>query len=60
MLHIVESPKPRISLYEEEGRTKLATLRPTALMALFPSPQLKAVAEEVERTLTAIMAEAAR
>ncbi|MBI2460366.1 MAG: DUF302 domain-containing protein [Candidatus Rokubacteria bacterium] len=50
----------RISVYEEGGRTRLATLQPTALIALFPSPELKAVAEEVERTLTAIMAEAAR
>ena len=50
----------RISVYEESGRTKLATIRPTALIALYASPELRGVAEEVERTLIAIMAEAAR
>ena len=50
----------RISVYEESGRTKLATIRPTALIALYASPELRGVAEEVERTLMAIMAEAAR
>jgi uncharacterized protein (DUF302 family) len=50
----------RISAYEEGGRTKLATIRPTALIALYPNPELRAVAEEVEGTLVAIRAEAAR
>jgi uncharacterized protein (DUF302 family) len=49
----------RISVYEEGGRTKLATLRPTALIGLYSSPELRGVAEEVEHTLVAIMAEAA-
>lgn len=50
----------RISVYEEGGQTKLATIRPTALIALYASPELRDVAEEVERTLMAIMADAAR
>jgi uncharacterized protein (DUF302 family) len=50
----------RISVYEEDGRTKLATIRPTALIGLYSSPELKRVAEEVEHSLVAIMAEAAR
>jgi uncharacterized protein (DUF302 family) len=50
----------RISVYEEGGHTKLATIRPTALIALYASPDLRDVAEEVERTLMAIMADAAR
>lgn len=50
----------RISLYEEDGRTKLATLKPTALIGLFPNPELKGVAEDVEATLVRIMDEAAR
>lgn len=50
----------RISLYEESGRTRLATIKPTAMIALYPNPELKSVAEDVERTLEAIMAEAAR
>lgn len=50
----------RISLYEEGGKTKLATLKPTALIGLYPSPGLKGVAEDVEATLIRIMDEAAR
>ena len=50
----------RISLYEEGGVRKLATIKPTALIGLYSTPGLKAVAQEVEATLEAIMAEAAR
>jgi len=50
----------RISVYEEGGVTKLATIKPTAMIALYSSPGLKDVAREVEVTLEAIMAEAAR
>src|SRR5512140_924115 len=31
----------RISIYEEGGKTILATLKPTTLLALFDTPQLK-------------------
>jgi uncharacterized protein (DUF302 family) len=47
-------------VYEEDEKTKLATIRPTALIGLYDTPHLKAVAEEVEDTLVRIMAEAAR
>jgi uncharacterized protein (DUF302 family) len=49
----------RISLYEERGRTKVATIMPTALIALYQTPALRGVAEEVEAALVAIMKEAA-
>ncbi len=49
----------RISVYEEGGRTKLATIKATAMLALYPNPELKGVAQEVEATLDRIMAEAA-
>ncbi len=49
----------RISVYTEGGRTKLATIKPTALLDLFPNPELKGVAQEVEATIVKIMAEAA-
>ena len=49
----------RISVYEEDGKAKLATIRPTALIGLYGTPSLKGVAEEVEDTLVRIMAEAA-
>ena len=50
----------RISVYEEGGKTKLATIRPTTLIGLYGTPELKGVAEEVEDTMVRIMAEAAR
>jgi len=50
----------RISVYEEGGKTKLATIRPTALIELYQNPELRGVAEEVEDTMVKIMAEAAR
>ena len=40
----------RISIYDEGGKTILATLKPTTLLTLFNTPQLKAVAQEVEST----------
>jgi uncharacterized protein (DUF302 family) len=49
----------RISVYEEGGKTVLATLKPTALLAIFNVPQLERVAQEVEETILKIMKEAA-
>jgi len=49
----------RISIYKEGGKTVLATLKPTTLLALFNTPQLKGVAQEVEDTIVKIMKEAA-
>jgi uncharacterized protein (DUF302 family) len=50
----------RISIYEEGGKTILATLKPTVLLAMFHTPQLEGVAQEVEDTLVKIMSEAAK
>ena len=49
----------RISVYEKNGQTILATLKPTVLLAMFNTPQLKGVAQEVEDTIVKIMREAA-
>jgi len=49
----------RISIYEEGGKTILATLKPTTLLAMFNAPQLEGVAREVEDTIAKIMKEAA-
>ena len=49
----------RISIYEEGGKTILASLKPTTLLALFNTPQLTGVAQEVEDTILKIMTEAA-
>ncbi|MCI0342559.1 MAG: DUF302 domain-containing protein [Planctomycetales bacterium] len=51
----------RIAVYQTaQGKTRLSTIRPTTFVAMFVAPELKPVAEEVEETLVAIMAEAAR
>ena len=49
----------RISIYEEGGKTILAALKPTTLLAMFNAPQLEGVAREVEDTIIKIMKEAA-
>ena len=49
----------RISIYEELGKTILATLKPTILLAMFHETQLEGVAQEVEDTIVKIMQEAA-
>ena len=49
----------RISIYEQGGKTVLATLKPTTLLAMFNAPQLEGVAQEVEDTIVKIMNEAA-
>ena len=49
----------RISIYEEGGKTILASLRPTILLGMFDSSQLEGVAKEVEDTIVKIMTETA-
>lgn len=50
----------RISVYREGDEVVLATLKPTAMLALFESANLEPVAREVEEAIFAIMQEAAR
>lgn len=47
----------RITIYKDGGTTKVATIKPTALLELFGAPKLRPVAEEVERSVFAIMDE---
>lgn len=47
----------RISVYEDNGRTVLATLKPTRLLTLFAVPAAASIAQEVEDTLVRIMDE---
>ena len=48
----------RISIYRENEKTILATLKPTVMLAMFNTPELKNVAQEVEDTIVKIMQEA--
>lgn len=49
----------RISVYQEQGTTKIGMIRPTALLALFPgAADLKTVAEDVERETMRMIDEA--
>ena len=45
----------RISVYEESGKVKVSTLKPTAILALFGQPELESVAKEVEDTMIRII-----
>lgn len=49
----------RISVYEEDGKTVVATTKPTALLGLFGASELVPIAREVEETLISIIDEAA-
>jgi len=49
----------RIAVYEENGRTVLATIKPTELLTMFRAPEAAAIADEVETTMTRIMDETA-
>lgn len=49
-----------ISVFSEGEKTKFAFIRPTVMLGLFGSADLASMAEEVERTVTEIIAVAAR
>jgi uncharacterized protein (DUF302 family) len=51
----------RISAWKtKEGKVRLSTLRPTKLIDLFGTTELRQLAGDVEETLTAIMNDSAR
>lgn len=50
----------RIAVYEEAGRTVLATIKPTAMLGMFHALGAAATAQEVEATLVRIMDETCR
>ncbi len=45
----------RISVYQEGGKVKVTTLRPTVLLNLFGNPELEPVARDVEDTMLHII-----
>jgi len=47
----------RISVYEESGKVKVATILPTAMLGLFGTAELQQVAQEVEETICRIIDE---
>jgi uncharacterized protein (DUF302 family) len=49
----------RISVYGEGGKTILATLKVTTLLAMFNAPDLAGVAQDLEDTIVKIMKEMA-
>ncbi|RKX36333.1 MAG: DUF302 domain-containing protein [Verrucomicrobia bacterium] len=49
----------RISIFEEEGKVKLATMKPSMMLGIFEAPDLDSVAAEVETSIMAIMQDAA-
>lgn len=49
----------RIAIFEERDHTKLSTIKPTAMLALYGNPELQPVAQEVEQVIVAMMQEAA-
>ena len=51
----------RVSVYEQDGRTKIGMVRPTEMLALLSDdPRIAPVADEVEAAIEAMIDEAAR
>jgi uncharacterized protein (DUF302 family) len=50
----------RIAVYEEGGKTILATIKPSMLLTMFNAPGAAATAKEVEDTMVRIMDETCR
>jgi len=50
----------RISVFTEGNKTKLSTIKPTVMLSMYPNPELKEIAEEVEKVILDAMAEAAK
>ena len=48
----------RVSIFTENDKTKLSTLKPTAMIGMFNQPALQQVAEEVEKVILEAMDEA--
>ncbi len=49
----------RVSVYSEQGKTKIGMIRPTAMLnALSNSPELSKIAEDVEKEIVAMINEA--
>ena len=49
----------RVAIYKDKGQVTLSTIKPTALLSMFPNPELKTTAEEVEKEIMEMMKEAA-
>jgi len=49
----------RISIYEDQGQVKIATIKPTAQLGMFGRKDLEPIAEEVEEAIIQMMDEAA-
>jgi uncharacterized protein (DUF302 family) len=50
----------RISVYQEQGKVKVVTLRPTVVLSLFDNPELDPVARDVEDAIVRIIDEACK
>jgi uncharacterized protein (DUF302 family) len=50
----------RISVYQQRGKTAVAMLRPSAMLASFDKPELEPVAKDVEATMIRIIDAACR
>ena len=49
----------RISVYEDQGQVKIATIKPTAQLGMFGRKELEPIAKEVEEAIIQMMDEAA-
>lgn len=50
----------RIAIFEQDGKTILSTINPIQMLEMYNEPELKGVAQEVEKLIREIMEEAAK
>jgi len=50
----------RVAIFEQNGKTVLSTIAPTQMIEMYNEPELKGVAEEVEKLVKEIMEESAK
>ncbi len=50
----------RVAIFERNGKTVLSTIAPTQMIEMYNEPELKGVAEEIERLVREIMEESAK
>ncbi len=50
----------RVAIFEKDGKTVLSTIAPTQMIDMYNEPELKGVAENIEKLVKEIMEESAR
>lgn len=59
-IDIADALPCRVAVYKDSGDVTISMIRPTALLSMFPNPELRSTAEEVEKEIKKMMEEAVK